>query len=59
MKNLVINIIIALLLASCESDREYIKDRYLSYQAEQDLEQNRQELYQQSYVGVRNEIPQN
>lgn len=59
MQKLVINIAIALLLASCARDREFIKDRYLTYQVEQDLEKNRKQLYRQSYVGVHNEIPQN
>ena len=51
MKILASNILIILLLSSC------VKERYLSYQMNEDLEKNRNELYRQSYVGVHNEIP--
>ncbi len=53
------NILFLLLIGSCKRDREYIKDRYFSNQMQEDIEQNRQDLYHQSYVGFINEIPQN
>lgn len=53
------NILLLLLLSACERDREYIKDHYFSYQMQKDIEQNRKDLYRQSFVGVANEIPQN
>jgi len=47
-----------LLLSCCARDRAYIKNLYLTHQIEQDLEQNRNELYKKSYVGVHNQIPE-
>jgi hypothetical protein len=58
VKILISNILIILLLSACARDRAYIKNLYLTHQIEQDLEQNRSELYKQSYVGVHNEIPE-
>ncbi|MSP33511.1 MAG: hypothetical protein EXR06_01250 [Rickettsiales bacterium] len=57
MKISISNILIILLLSACARDRAYIKNLYLTHQIEQDLEQNRNQLYKQSYVGVQSEIP--
>jgi len=58
VKTLISNILIILLLSCCARDRAYIKNLYLTHQIEQDLEQNRNELYKKSYVGVHNQIPE-